>query len=1767
MAGGLVGSTKSLPSGAHHGPAGPPSSSSSSNSAEEESEEEFIEENEEEAESEDRGEDEEFEERSLAGETMEDIEGCQRDAELEETEGAEEAEFDEESRHAEEEDMYDEEDRDSERSESETPTSVADSPPSGRSGAYDEEEAMQVAEESGEEEMRGADIAVNRAGGDETFYNEETGLLWIRHRARRRRYVVPGGPGCPFPVEYFKLNRWTRCENADQDNPLEVIETEDNWQYYQDCEGPFEWWTGWTVFQVHGYDAPGHFPWGAGGDGGDDTQPGREDEMSDGEDRGDEADGGSQGDARSSGEGARGQGAEEPGDHASSNRQGGTRRQAGKAGTSTWSSFEAENIKVDVERAAFQYIKVIDEVEDQEAATWRKVCLAGDDLLRRAGSVEQAAKALWIAREHLGRNNLQGVDDEQLDGLLHPDHLAYLREIRASGMPARYEGQRTRVQTQPHPRARENLGQVYRQLMKDVAKHRVLVVNAEHENLSHTASSPFEAVPKMLPNRTLSTEVRLVHDQRNINGGTSKDLHPPATQPLHAQIVRRVLFWKSMFPGLPVVMAKKDVAGAFRLLWVDPRDVELFAGDVPWKPMLMGGGAGKVEEGDPHGLTLLFLVSSFGFSGSPGEWNAWGRGTEELHRCFRPEKSRKDGSANFDGKILVDDMVLVEPCVGLRPWVSSETYEWAVRQLLGSHAINAAKDAEEGAFSHTQTVWGVNIDAEKEKMSLPEARVLKGAYLLSEPQFNFGERTVTLKDMQRFRGIATGWATVVKGLKNELKAADRFLGGVDGGATASPSGCEGEAAEETAWEDLWMLFEDCRWLCSRSETWSEKFGGDIREALTPLERLAVPDKKFQAAVFVSSDATPTVLGAIDWTNGVACREEVGMLRPWIQRVLEAEQLQEEGPLAIHLGEMLSFVAFACEVGHLWTGKVVLYGGDNKTVYHWIASRRSGVRAGRLLIRVLNLVEMRYRCMIIGGWWRTYHNEDADEITRLPEEQAMQKILDRGWRPVDLKQAICQALEDTERFGPCFLSWKEDEDRYEQMKLREIRMFRSLHKQPRSFGSLEIIEWTAKQRNVLDFAYFNLAEEDKRHRVVAATIGPDPRGRVVQRFWDYLLAEEFDVAILEGPRDVSWEKAKQFAETNGWRTYTVEFLTAELGEALVRRRIALFVCRQMVEQEKVEAWLVKEVNPPSLGTVLDRAKEASWRKWCKWEAAHGQGDHPMLPKVGGHVWFEEQGQRQMAYKLNGPCRWPLLKEDVGVEELYVIDRAAPAGHVRVLRPEEVWRAQGRTRQEWRALVELVGEEEALRQGCLGTGRHTALSLLGVALEMCQEGVEGKAGMCPDAEDVKSMGLLLAWLRRWRRGEFGRANPDRKAGGTSSRQAWCWGETLWLEALETEESYEDRAGGRAKSPKVKKAVASQVVELRPGLVGDFNIQAQVEEWLEEHMDGDKAVSTKRAFQAAWEKWCDWSKRQKWMSPYLSYAADPVENENKLLGYLGYLGWLGTSVATLKQAVFAIKDAHKRAGHGDATGKMHRLWIVINSLERCSVKKPRRLGVTVPMLKWIGKQFEEGAAAHGELKVNCRVMVASLLTAWFFMLRAKEFCDSSGVDEEMILRGQDVQFTIKGEVVREKAEEVTIQFRKTKVDQAAFGTCRTLLRTGVKHMCVVSALEDLKEVAPRRFGEGPEVHLPLFRWASGQVLRRLEVQHILQRAAREVGLPAERFQSHSLRIGGASALCQATGEVEIEFRWTSSAVHRYLHDGGDVIKGIAKQMAEVDQYVHYT
>ena len=87
---------------------------------------------------------------------------------------------------------------------------------------------------------------------------------------------------------------------------------------------------------------------------------------------------------------------------------------------------------------------------------------------------------------------------------------------------------------------------------------------------------------------------------------------------------------------------------------------------------------GEKEEGEKRGeredTTVLYLVSSFGFLGSPGEWPVWGRATEEFHRAHRPRLSRRDGAAGFfvNDAILVDDAILNRTRVGVEAMGFSE---------------------------------------------------------------------------------------------------------------------------------------------------------------------------------------------------------------------------------------------------------------------------------------------------------------------------------------------------------------------------------------------------------------------------------------------------------------------------------------------------------------------------------------------------------------------------------------------------------------------------------------------------------------------------------------------------------------------------------------------------------------------------------------------------------------------------------------------------------------------------------------------------------------------------------------------------------------------------------------------------------------------------------------------------------------------------------------------------------------------------------------
>ena len=90
------------------------------------------------------------------------------------------------------------------------------------------------------------------------------------------------------------------------------------------------------------------------------------------------------------------------------------------------------------------------------------------------------------------------------------------------------------------------------------------------------------------------------------------------------------------------------------------------------------------------------------------------------------------------------------------------------------------------------------------------------------------------------------------------------------------------------------------------------------------------------------------------------------------------------------------------------------------------------------------------------------------------------------------------------------------------------------------------------------------------------------------------------------------------------------------------------------------------------------------------------------------------------------------------------------------------------------------------------------------------------------------------------------------------------------------------------------------------------------------------------------------------------------------------------------------------------------------------------------------------------------------------------------------------------------------------------------------------------------------PLFRYESGTPITREEVQKLLQLAAIADGQPASRYGSHSLRIGGATAIYMTSQDLEHVKRfgrWSSSSFHNYLWESHGKQKGLAKGMASAD------
>lgn len=135
--------------------------------------------------------------------------------------------------------------------------------------------------------------------------------------------------------------------------------------------------------------------------------------------------------------------------------------------------------------------------------------------------------------------------------------------------------------------------------------------------------------------------------------------------------------------------------------------------------------------------------------------------------------------------------------------------------------------------------------------------------------------------------------------------------------------------------------------------------------------------------------------------------------------------EDDSGYIIAITELLSVVVLASLKSVQWSGKIVLYAGDNQTVISWLDRRNSRHPVGLYLLQVLAAIEAAHSFRVHGAYLRTYHNITADDLTRRDPQEVMAKAgltemqnpsehlwayLQRGW----VKRALvwsCQTDED------------------------------------------------------------------------------------------------------------------------------------------------------------------------------------------------------------------------------------------------------------------------------------------------------------------------------------------------------------------------------------------------------------------------------------------------------------------------------------------------------------------------------------------------------------------------------------------------------------------------------------------------------------------------------------------------------------------------------------------------------------------------------------
>ena len=108
---------------------------------------------------------------------------------------------------------------------------------------------------------------------------------------------------------------------------------------------------------------------------------------------------------------------------------------------------------------------------------------------------------------------------------------------------------------------------------EDLVKGRVMLFTKWREHLlGKLMESSLSLATQKDVTKKDGVKVGYISDPRvEINERIDPAAHPKVRVPKQANVIRRILYWKRRYPTIPVLLCKRDVKGAFKLLPISIR--------------------------------------------------------------------------------------------------------------------------------------------------------------------------------------------------------------------------------------------------------------------------------------------------------------------------------------------------------------------------------------------------------------------------------------------------------------------------------------------------------------------------------------------------------------------------------------------------------------------------------------------------------------------------------------------------------------------------------------------------------------------------------------------------------------------------------------------------------------------------------------------------------------------------------------------------------------------------------------------------------------------------------------------------------------------------------------------------------------------------------------------------------------------------------------------------------------------------------------------